>query len=384
MAATKPQAVLVWSHGRSGSTLLLDLLASDPQTWAAYEPLQEIRERPHDAWAFGLSGQQSCRDKNEEAAKGNGGVSLASNCPLRDACVLLSLLRCDHMPLLATWFGELDLTGQQAAHLPERLMGPQLGRGSAWLPTQYFGRLIDTRAAGAVADERECHAQPARIVKTIRLNGHLDMVFNVSRALGWAPPIILHLVRDARAIYASRRRLPSPFGLPAALATASKHSSKQAKIISAAAEKHSSKQAKTIQRWARGLCGATQRDSLAGRRLGAAIYEYIDYSSFVRRPVQVVEGLYRRHFNRAVPPEVRQYIAKHLPNRTARGGKPPSALPLSWQFQFGTDARDVEAVDQRWQLELKSWERQAIEVGCPRLRPTPTLLDRVALKIPNM
>ena len=137
-------------------------------------------------------------------------------------------------------------------------------------------------------------------------------------------------------------------------------------------------------RWARGLCGATQRDSLAGRRLGAAIYEYIDYSSFVRRPVQVVEGLYRRHFNRAVPPEVRQYIAKHLPNRTARGGKSPSALPLSWQFQFGTDARDVEAVDQRWQLELKSWERQAIEVGCPRLRPTPTLLDRVALKIPNM
>ena len=86
MADAAPQAVLVWSHGRSGSTLLLDMLASDRQTWAAYEPLQEIRERPHDGWAFGLSGQQSCRDKNEDAAKGNGGVSLASSCPLRDAC----------------------------------------------------------------------------------------------------------------------------------------------------------------------------------------------------------------------------------------------------------------------------------------------------------
>ena len=205
--------VLVWSHGRSGSTLLLDLLASDPQLWSSYEPLQEVRQRPHDAWAFNVNGPQSCRDRSEESLHGGGGgpsgVTLTSRCPLRDAMLLLSLLRCNQLPLLTTWLGELDLTGQRAAFLPERLVGPELGRGAAWLPTPYFGRLSDTRAAAAVSDERACLDKPGRIAKTIRLNGHLDAVFNVSRALGWEPPLILHLVRDPRAIYASRRRLAS-------------------------------------------------------------------------------------------------------------------------------------------------------------------------------
>ena len=349
--------VIVWSHGRSGSTLLLDLLASDPQTWSAFEPLQEIRQRPHDAWAFNLDGQQSCRDrKDDSGGKGDGASTLASSCPLRDASVLLALLRCNQMPLLATWYGELDLTGQRAAFLPERLVGSQLGRGAAWLPTPYFGRSSDARAEGVIFDERACLARPGRLAKTIRLNGHLDAIFNVSRALGWSSPLILHLVRDPRAIYASRRRLASPFGLPTVgvskgVAPAEPHA------------KHSAKQAKTVRAWARSLCGATERDERAGRQLGGGGYELIDYSSFVRRPRRLVETLYRRHFHRPVPREVLEYIDKHLPS-ASRGNDTDAGSRESWQFQYGTVARNVDAVDRRWHAELRSWEQQAIEAGC--------------------
>ena len=251
-------------------------------------------------------------------------------------------------------------------------MGPQLGRGAAWLPTSYHGRLSDTRVAGALADEESCRAHSQRIAKTIRLNGHLDAVFNVSHALGWRPPVVLHLVRDPRAIYASRRRLSSPFGLPVPSKDAGGDGGQKAP--SEAFAKHTAKQAKTLRGWARGLCGATQRDRAAGNEFGAAGYEFIDYSTLVRRPEQLVEGLYRRHFRRPVPPEVHAYIAKHLPPPRKKrsvgsvgggsNGTSDGTTPQSWQFQYGTDARDVDAVEQRWKSELRPWERQAIDAGC--------------------
>ena len=342
-----PTLVLVWSHGRPSPTLLPDLLAGDPQSWATYEPLQVGRERPHDAWAFHIDGLQSCRDRTSTATasgKDNGAVSLASRCPLRDAALLLTLLRCNHMPLLTAWYGELDLTGQRAAYLPERLLGPERGRGAAWMATSYHAQLSNTRAAAALADERACNARPERIAKTIRLNGHLDAIFNVSRALGWAPPVVLHLVRDARAVYASRRRV------------------------------NWTMEAKTVRVWARAVCGATKRDMASGRRYGAGGYEYIDHATLMRRPTQLVESLYRRHFRRPVPREVHAYIAKHFASarRDRRNGTGDIAAarralqsrPSSWQFQYGTEARDVEAVEQRWQSELQPWERSAIEQAC--------------------
>lgn len=373
MPQQAPQSVLVWSHGRSGSTLLLDLLASDTQTWSSFEPLQEVRQRPHDAWAFHLDGSQSCRDRLQDEnggnGKGSGGISLSSSCPLRDASLLLSLLKCNNMPLLTTWFGELDLTGHRAAFLPERLLGSDLGRGAAWMRTSYYGRLSNTRASAALSDARSCRERQRRVVKTIRLNGHLDAVYNVSQALGWEPPLVLHLVRDARAIYASRKRLASPFGLP----TAGPGGIASARTV---------RTDKTVRSWARSLCGATQRDREVGQRLGAGAYEYIDYSHFVRRPLEVVQGLYRTHFRRPVPREVREYIAKHLPSSPRRKNNATSnvALASSWQFQYGTAARDVDAVDLRWRAELRPWERQAIEAGCGN---TLTLPRRGTVSTPN-
>ena len=154
-------------------------------------------------------------------------------------------------------------------------------------------------------------------------------------------------MRDPRAIYASRRRLASPFGLPAA---ATRHTDGGGGPPSEPqAAKHTSKGARMVRAWAHGLCGATQRDTATGQSLGAASYEYIDYSSFVRRPRQLVEQLYRRHFGRPVPREVLRYIAKHLPQARRNA----TSSPQSWQFQYGTEARDVDAVDQRWQRELR-------------------------------
>ena len=73
--------VLVWSHGRSGSTLLLDTIASDPGMWPIYEPLQEVRQRPPAHFFVPPEQVGPCRDRDD------GTNTLQSPCPLRDASI---------------------------------------------------------------------------------------------------------------------------------------------------------------------------------------------------------------------------------------------------------------------------------------------------------
>lgn len=322
------QPVVVWSHGRSGSTLLLDLLSSDPEVWSIYEPLQEVRERsPH----VGPGEGGLCRDRFSS--------TLSSTCPLRDAALLLSMLQCNLLPLLTAWYGELELAGRRGAFLPH-----PTAPGSGWVTTSYTPDLSDTRASLILEHQRKCRTHPLRVAKTIRLNGHLASVFNVTHALGRPSPLILHLVRDPRAVYYSRKRLSEPFGLPPASETQEKRTL-------------------ALRKWARTTCEATRRDAEQGRR-NARNYLMVNYSTFVRHPQLLVERLYARHFLRAVPPEVQRFIAKHFSPAVPREASHSDTKSEAWQYEYGTQARDVEHVDRRWEKELSRWEVDAIDEGC--------------------
>ena len=86
--------IVVHSHARSGSTLLLELLGRDPQVWTAYEPLQDVRQLPPTAPVV--------TDRCRSAETGAAGDPLMAKCPWRDATLLVALLACDTLPLLAT------------------------------------------------------------------------------------------------------------------------------------------------------------------------------------------------------------------------------------------------------------------------------------------
>ena len=328
----KIRPVLVFSHGRSGSTLLLEILQQDPQAWVSYEPLQEVRQMPSNG-ALTETQAGRCREGAQERS------TVASRCPLRDATLLLALLSCDMLPLLSLWYQELALAGGKGGYLPNAG-----AFGSAWLPSSEIPDLSERRASMFMEQQQRCKEKSVRVAKTIRMNGHLDAVVNVSATTGLAPPLVLHLVRDLKSVYASRKGLTAPFGLPST-------SSQQ-------------QRAYAVQSWARAMCTATRRDVMAGRRKHHQHYELLNFTELVRRPNVVIEKIYSRHFKRPVPATVRAYIEEHLPGRSNNSTN--SSEEATWQFQFGTTARNLDAVEHAWERRLEPWEVRAIETGCGR------------------
>ncbi|KAL1508805.1 hypothetical protein AB1Y20_004900 [Prymnesium parvum] len=315
-----PRAVLIHAHGRSGSTLLLDILRHDPQAWASYEPLQEVRQLPPPhLLPPHLAGR--CRDGAAEQP------TLASKCPHRDASLLLSLLACDSLPLLAAWYAEYDLSAAAGGYLPHAA-----AYGAAFTLTSDRPALAAERAALYARDASACAGASLRVVKTIRLNGQLARLYNLSAS---PPPLVLHLVRDLKSVYLSRKALAAPFGLPSAA---------------------------SLEAWARAMCAATRRDMAAGARRPRGQYELLNFTHLVRFPRSTVERIYRRHLRRPVPPAVRAYLEAHF--------EPPAngTDATAWQFQFGTAPRDVEALSHAWRLRLDEWEVRAINAGCARER----------------
>lgn len=346
----RARPVLVWSHGRSGSTLLLDTLGSDPAFWPIYEPLQEVRQQPPPH--FNIPPEQISRCHDTLGANN----ALVSVCPMRDATLVLSALECNFLPLLATWYGHLDLTHRKAAWM---LHGTVPGAG--FTTTQYTPDLEVRRVAKLVEQERRCRAHTSTVAKVIRLNGELCAMHNISLALGKAPPLVLHLVRDPRAIYASRKRLSGAgahFGVPATW----KKSSRWGEMTHA-------QRAAIVGEWARSVCGATRRDAAIGLHQLGDTYELVEYSEFTRRPREVIERLYARHFERPVPAAVYEYIRQHVQRAGASASEgtaavPPSPNVSSWQYMFSTAPRDVDRVEKQWRDELTSWEVRIIDAEC--------------------
>ena len=80
----------------------------------------------------------------------------------------------------------------------------------------------------------------------------------------------------------------------------------------------------------------------------------------MRRPRQLIERLYAQHFRRPVPRAVYAYIDRHIrPNNSAVESD-------AWQYKYGTSARSLERVEQRWKEQLEPWEVREIEAACGR------------------
>jgi len=201
--------IVIHSHGRSGSTLLLEVLEQDPSLWTAYEPLKSVRDLP---WQIMNLEGSACRDPWQVRPPAShpslAGVSrpltafvrlpvsqpspsMEPRCALRDAALLASLLVCDFSPLQAAWYQELDLAGERGQWMPE-------AKGAAWHRDYTRPRLARDAMAKTRADRRACLARRQRAVKTIRLNGRLGALYNVTEDLGLPKPVVLHIVRDPR------------------------------------------------------------------------------------------------------------------------------------------------------------------------------------------
>jgi len=238
------------------------------------------------------------------------------------------------------WYQELELANMRGGYVPH-----QQGFGSVWESTQNRADLADYRITWYKQQAAACSSKTGRVVKTIRMNGHLDSVFNASHAMGLPPPLVLHLVRNPKSVYTSRKGLTTaPFGLPTLLGKREN-------------------QATVLQTWARTMCFATRHDMLVGRK-HSRYYFFLNFSEFVRRPLPVVEKLYARYFKRQVPVEVATFVREHVqpdPRRHVQANE------SSWQYQFGTKARNLDQVEHRWRQLLQPWEVQAIDSGCGKL-----------------
>ena len=324
-------SVVVHSHARSGSTLLLELLGHDPQVWTAYEPLQDVRQLPPTVPVV----TDRCRSTETVAA----GDPLMAQCPWRDATLLVALLACDTLPLLATWYADFELGGRRGGFVPH--YDPPIP-GSEWASTSLFPHMAVSRAAQYREQARSCRERPGHAIKTVRINGQLDALYKVSHAFGKKPPLVLHLVRKPFSVYASRKNLTNPFGLPTTAETTPAH------------------RQRLLRDWAHSTCTATRRDITTGRAQATGAYDLVTFAELVRRPRQLVERLYSRHFHRPVPHAVYSFIGTHIqPNESAVESD-------AWEFKYGTSARSVERVEQRWREQLEPWEVREIEAVCGR------------------
>lgn len=324
------QNILILAHGRSGSTLLLEMLQQDPKAWTCYEPLQDVRQVPQQKLRAEEGGR--CRDGPKE------GSVLSSKCPLRDASLVVALLHCDTNPLMSVWLQELDIAKGKGAYLPH-----DGSYGSGWESSAEVPNLLDKRLAAYVHNHHRCRVQPMHVVKTIRMNGHLDKIFQVSAAVGRAPPLVLHLVRDIKAVYASRKALQfskTAFGLPMVLNSKGRYDS--------------------VKNWSREMCLATMTDYRTGMERYRPYYRLLLFSDLIRNPNAIMEQIYHQSLQRSVPLALQRYIREHLQQENVSNQHERK----TWQYQYGTTARDLKLLEHAWEKYLSAWEVQAIETGC--------------------
>jgi len=329
--------IVIHSHGRSGSTLLLEILEHDPNIWTLYEPLKAVRELP---WQISHLEAGRCRDPWQASP------SLEPRCPLRDAMLLSSLLVCDTMPLQAVWYQELELAGMRGQWLAKDI-------GAAWHGLYAQPNLAQAAVDKALADRRACLAKPQRAIKTVRLNGRLDALYNVSQSLGLPKPVVLHLVRDPRAVYASRKHVGGP--------TRGNDAKSMREREVAFWVPNATMGLKGARHWAASLCVATSKDKKTGAR-HPEHYKLLNFTEFVRAPEATIRGIYTRYLRRPVPQPVLDFLRSRFPASPAGA---PARRDENYD-RWGTSARNVDAVESQWKGQLKEWELQGISMACKK------------------
>mmetsp|Transcript_47005 Transcript_47005/g.155793 ORF Transcript_47005/g.155793 Transcript_47005/m.155793 type:complete len:419 (-) Transcript_47005:130-1386(-) len=329
--------IVIHSHGRSGSTLLLEVLEQDPSLWTAYEPLKSVRDLP---WQIMNLEGSACRDPWQPSP------SMEPRCALRDAALLASLLVCDFSPLQAAWYQELDLAGERGQWMPE-------AKGAAWHRDYTRPRLARDAMAKTRADRRACLARRQRAVKTIRLNGRLGALYNVTEDLGLPKPVVLHIVRDPRGVYASRKKVGGPTRGDDADAVRGRDVNFWVPNAAMGSQ--------AVKLWASTLCVATTRDRQAGRR-HPDHYRLVNFTELVSAPERVIRGIYAHVLRRSVPQPVLDFIRARMPGGNRTAGAATAAAEDRW----GTAARSADRVQNEWRGQLDEWELEGIEQACKR------------------
>lgn len=260
--------------------------------------------------------------------------------------LLAALLACDTMPLQALWYQELDLYGQRGQWLAT-------DKGAAWHSSYARPNLAQNAVDKALADRRECLAKPQRAIKTVRLNGRLDALYNVSASLGLPKPIVLHLVRDPRAVYASRKHVGGPTRGGDA---AGMHGREVAFWVP-----NATMGVQGAKQWAASLCTATSKDKQTGM-LHPGHYELLNFTEFVRSPQAVIRGIYDRHLKRPVPQIVLDFVDSRF-SASSHGGAQSGQRGYD---RWGTGSRNVDEVENQWKGKLEPWELEGIDLSCKK------------------
>lgn len=326
--------ILVHAHARSGSTLLFEILGQDPELWTTYEPLQDIRQLPPKEDVAHLRCHRSETGYAEP---------LDSRWPLRDATLLLALLACDMLPMIASWHHNFERNGHVGGYAPNS----HSRWGSAWSPTAQFPHIATSRTRQYLEESQACHQRRGTIGKTVRMNGNLGTIFSVARTLAAKPPLVLHLVRGPLSVYASRKKLSNPFGIPPTGCSG------------------------RLRYWANSTCAATRRDIATGMAQATGSYELVTFSELLLRPRQLVKRIYTRHLNRSVPRAVHDYISSHIKFEGVAIGDESQG----WEYKYGTSPRNIERVRNRWRTQLRPWQVHQIELGCGSSQGQPPYIS---------
>ena len=324
-------AAVIMSHGRSGAMLLLEFLRQDPEMWTFFEPLQSIRQMPPHLLKVHAG---RCRDNAFPDA------AMSPACPLRDSTVLLALASCETESLQTTWYQENDLTAGTEQWIPHP--NPHLP-GLEYRSTREHPNLASLFSKDLIRQRRACLERPRRAIKTIRLNGYLETLLNVTIDGRFNPPLVIQVLREPTAVFASRKQFKEPrlFGMPRMSGSRRKDEA-------------------SIRRWAKYLCAASIRDTNAGKARGR-LFERVWFYELLSKPREVLSNVYR-HYGRRPPVQVLDYVDRWL----ERNLKMPAVENTTWQYLFGTSPRNAKYVINRWKRALAQWEIDAVTAGCAK------------------
>ncbi|KAG5184902.1 P-loop containing nucleoside triphosphate hydrolase protein [Tribonema minus] len=302
------KTVIITGHGRSGSTLTGSIFRA-PNWVFNYEPL-----KLHD-WPAGLS-KRFDPETNTQCRPDPLQVYHKMRCPVADMMYLLDLAHCrtTDMPLQAVTLEVDDVPGDDVIR-----------------------RLNATAPLRGTRDPACARRDLAGVaVKTIRINGHMDQLFALSEKLGLRVDLVIHLMRDPRAVLASRYSVG--WGMP-------ENRSYDATLA-----------------WARDMCGRTMADSRAGG--GRVNYMALRYEDLAAAAVARTQAIYER-LERDVPPTVLERMRKN--DAQSQGGdsaKGAGGGGKGKPHQYGVGVRNFIAQLTKWRQELSQVEQNAVAEGC--------------------
>lgn len=310
LEGTKKHTVLIYGHGRSGSTITAGIFDS-PDWVFHFEPLEDKK------WP-------SVNQKLPQASGSNSGSSVGTcwldgpdkivRCPVADMAWIIDELHC------------------RRSYTPVRIVPLESQKGMGEVEAI---EALAARPPSKPVDHPACYTNKVGVaIKVIRLRGMLTHLFHLTDLMGdyGRVDLLVHLVRDPRALLASR--LGIGWGMPAS------HSYED-----------------TLA-WAKTTCDDTMRDYYAG--YGRPNYRLLRYEDLIVDAVNVTAALHAAiPGNYGVPRPVRAKmeenarLAKNFKCNKDEGG---------WKYNKRPKSAAVQLT--KWISTLSEEQERAVIDGC--------------------